>query len=228
MTSERLDALGSEDDDLALTLGGRLAHHGDRVRGDALPLDSSREDALEHREGLPDGGLARTRSLEIEPEARDALRRELAERDVPQARERMCVPDLCVAHQSRAGEVGPGVQLPPFLGELRKCLPAAVKHVQLAGPLKHVDATLEGLGVATGRAARERLVALGAVGVVPADSVDRVGATITAAPLSPLDHVHPPGDPIRPRGRAPARYLVGGNPARSHRWYAVTKRGSAA
>jgi hypothetical protein len=90
MTAERLDALRPEDDHLAKPLRRRLAYHGDRVGCDALPLDSAREHPLEHREGLPHRCLANSRSLEIHPQARDDLRRELAESDMSEARKRMC------------------------------------------------------------------------------------------------------------------------------------------
>jgi hypothetical protein len=48
------------------------------------------------------------------------------------------------------GRGWPGVELPPLLGELGECLPAAIEHVQLAGPLEGVDAAFKGLGIATG------------------------------------------------------------------------------
>jgi hypothetical protein len=98
---------------------GRLARELDGVAGHAAPLDRLLQDALSHGHRLADRIDADAGRLELGAKARDRLWREIAQRQLPESRERVPVPQLRVDPERRAFEVRAGVDdEPPFLDEL--------------------------------------------------------------------------------------------------------------
>jgi hypothetical protein len=86
--------------------------------------------------------------LELEPEAVDDVRCQLAQRDRTEAREDVGVPLDRVDLERRAREVRLGVQPPPLLTEVRQRLLAGVELRELACPLAADELGVEGLELA--------------------------------------------------------------------------------
>ena len=167
----------------------RLARQPHRVGRYATPLDRPLQDALEHRHRLADRLDPDARRLEVGAEARDRLRRELAQLQVAEPRQRVAVPEARVAPQGRPLQVRAGVERPPLLDELDERLATGVEIAEGVGALERADLGLERPRV---RCTVERLAALGAGLVVPADAPDRVGAPVTTAALALLHHARQP------------------------------------
>jgi hypothetical protein len=162
-----------------------FARELDGVARHAAPLDRPLQDALEHGHRLANRLDPDTGALELGPEPRDRLRREVTQPDLTEPRERVPVPQLRVDTEGRALEIGTGVDQPPLLDEFGECLGAGVEVGQSAAALECPQLGLERAGV--GRAI-EGLAALDAAFVTPARPPDEVRRSVAAPACSSLDH----------------------------------------
>ena len=141
---------------------------------------------------MPDAG-----GLELRPEPRDRLRRQIAQAELAEPRQRVAVPQLRVHPQRRALEVRAGVHEPPLLDELGQRLGAGVEVGQGTAALHRPDLALERAGVGD---PVERLAALAAV-----SSRQRTRQTAYVVPSRRLRSrfwiMGPPGTVPTPIGR---------------------------
>jgi hypothetical protein len=115
--------------------------------GIPAPLTRALKHALEQRQRLADRGGPDAVGLELQAEAVDDVRRQLAQRDRAEARQHVRVPLDRVDLQRRLREVRLRVQPPPLLAEVGERLLAGIELGELAGALAPHELGIESLGV---------------------------------------------------------------------------------
>jgi hypothetical protein len=185
LRAQRLDAQRRHGAHRVLALARRLAHRLDRVGCDELPLDRPGEHALEHRQRATDRLVADVVGFEVGAEARDDLRRDPPQLERAEARQDVAVPVRRVRRQRPPLEVRRRVDLPPLGREVGERLFPGVEGGQVVRASRDAHLRIEVPRVAL---AVERPAALRARLVPPADPVDGVRRSVTAAALAALDH----------------------------------------
>ena len=153
-------------------------------------------------------------ALEVGPEVRDHLRRQLAQLQLADPWQRVPVPQGRVGAQRRALEIRARVDLPPLVDELGQRLAAGVDVRQRARALERPDLRLEGAGVG---GPIEGLAALRVRLVPPAHAPHDIRAAVPTSSLALLDHplANQSAKPLRPLNRArPERFA----PRRFSQW----------
>lgn len=146
LRAQRLHLLGRERDDRELAPRRRLAHQLDSVacvHRHPLPHDRLAEDGLEHRHGFADRLRTDAVRLEVLAQPSDHCRRYLPQLKVPDAPERMAVPQGRVRSTRRRGEVRLRVAFPPLGDEVAQRLSAPIEVGERTAPSRKPDVRKE-------------------------------------------------------------------------------------